>query len=110
MGRSQSWASWTDMKLTLLIKPEASHDISDAYAWYKSERPGLRKNFADAFEQACERVLFDPESFAAVVGFVRWVPLKRFPHGVYFLVEADRVVVLAVLHGRRSLKTLAERI
>ncbi len=33
MGRTQSWASWTDMKLTLLIKPEASHDISDAYAW-----------------------------------------------------------------------------
>ena len=52
MGRTQSWASWTDMKLTLLIKPEASHDISDAYAWYKSERPGLGKNFAEAFEQA----------------------------------------------------------
>ena len=98
------------MKHSLLIKPEASRDISDAYAWYESERQGLGRNFADAFEKACERVLFDPESFATVVGFIRWVPLKRFPHGVYFLVEVDRVVVLAVLHGRRSLKTLAERI
>lgn len=98
------------MSHSLLIKPEARRDISDACAWYESERPGLGKAFAEAFERACERVLFDPESFAAVLGSIRWIPLKRFPLGVFFQVEADRVVILAVLHGRRSWQTLAERL
>jgi len=62
------------MKHTLLIKPEASHDISDAYAWYESERPGLGKNFADAFEQAsnvcCSIPNHSPPSWDSFDGFL----------------------------------------
>jgi plasmid stabilization system protein ParE len=43
-----------------------------------------------------------PEMFARVHGDVRRVIVSRFPYAVFYQVEADRIVVLAVLHTARD--------
>lgn len=43
-----------------------------------------------------------PELFARVHGNVRRVIVSRFPYAVFYQVEADRIVVLAVLHTARD--------
>jgi plasmid stabilization system protein ParE len=42
------------------------------------------------------------EMFARVHGDVRRVIVSRFPYAVFYQVEADRIVVLAVLHTARG--------
>jgi hypothetical protein len=33
---------------------------------------------------------------------IRRVPVRRFPYCVFYRVEPDRIVVLAIFHGRRN--------
>jgi plasmid stabilization system protein ParE len=47
-------------------------------------------------------VLESPAQFPEVEPGIRRALARRFPFAVYFLDEADAVVVLAVLHVRRS--------
>jgi plasmid stabilization system protein ParE len=42
-----------------------------------------------------------PLLFAESYRGIRRVPVRRFPYVVYYRVEGDDTVVLAVLHGRR---------
>jgi toxin ParE1/3/4 len=51
-----------------------------------------------------------PQRFPAVLRSIRRVALKRFPYGVYFEVQDDRIVVLAVYHFKRSPDGRASRI
>jgi plasmid stabilization system protein ParE len=46
-----------------------------------------------------------PEMFARVHGNVRRVIVSRFPYAVFYKVEADWIVVLAVLHTARDPKS-----
>jgi plasmid stabilization system protein ParE len=34
---------------------------------------------------------------------------RRFPYGLFYVVEAERIVVLAVFHGRRDPKAVRRR-
>ena len=43
-----------------------------------------------------------PEMYAAAFRGVRPAKLRRFPYVVYYRVLADRIEVLAVLHGSRD--------
>jgi plasmid stabilization system protein ParE len=46
-----------------------------------------------------------PEMFARVHGDVRRVIVSRFPYAVFYKIEADWIVVLAVLHTARDPKS-----
>jgi toxin ParE1/3/4 len=48
-----------------------------------------------------ERMQAQPLSYPAVVGAIRRVILQRFPYAIYFRIETDEIVVLAV-HGRQD--------
>jgi plasmid stabilization system protein ParE len=58
-------------------------------------------NLGDALE-VLERIESMPEIYGVVWQDVRAARLKRFRHVVYYVVFADRVEVLAVLHGARD--------
>jgi len=42
-----------------------------------------------------------PRAYQVIEGEVRRALLRRFPFSVYYIVESDVVVVLAVLHFRK---------
>lgn len=65
--------------------------------------------FARAFADAIERMQAQPLSYPAVVGSIRRVILQRFPYAIYFRVETDEIVVLAV-HSRQDPGRWRERI
>jgi plasmid stabilization system protein ParE len=52
------------------------------------------------------RVVFRPAARAefdgAALGEIRCVRARRFPYSVFYRVEGDQIVVLAVFHARRD--------
>lgn len=48
------------------------------------------------------RAAEQPLHYARVRGEVRRVNASRFPYSVYYLAEAERLVVLSVFHGSRD--------
>jgi plasmid stabilization system protein ParE len=90
------------MSLPLVFRPEARDEIDEAYAWYERQRPGLGEGFLSAVREVLDRIQGTPEAYAQVYRDVRCGLTRRFPYGVFYRVEADRIVVLAVYHSRRD--------
>jgi hypothetical protein len=72
----------------LTVRPEAELDALDAGAWYEGERAGLGTEFLGELRATFSRIEDGPERFPVVFRHVRRAILRRFPFGVFFIVEA----------------------
>jgi plasmid stabilization system protein ParE len=57
--------------------------------------------FLVALEEAVEKVLANPEAFQLVSGETRHKLIRRFPYSLLYVIEPDRIRVLAVAHQKR---------
>ena len=90
------------MRMTLVFRSEASAEVQEAYDWYEAQRKGLGTEFRDELQETLDRILVNPNQYPAVHRNVRRALMRRFPYGVFYVVEAQRTVVLAVFHARRD--------
>ena len=90
------------MKLPLRLHPGVYKDVDDAWLWYEQQRAGLGNRFLAAIEQVFNRVQRVPLMHEVVYKDVRLALARRFPYGVYFRVQPDRIDVIAVDHNRRN--------
>lgn len=90
------------MTVSLVIRPEAEVDLERAYRWYESQSPGLGSRFLNSVDSALSLVQDNPLLFPEIYKHVRRALLRRFPYGVFYLSEDERIVILAVLHARRD--------
>lgn len=90
------------MSYTVVVHPFARLDILDAVVWYEEQRLGLGLEMSDQVDAAIGRAADTPLAFALIEGKVRRVLCRRFPYAVFFEVDGDRLVVLAVTHVRRD--------
>lgn len=82
------------------FRPEAEEEALATCRFYEGRRQGLGKEFAAAVDEAIRRLTANPLSFPRVHGEVRRAVLRRFPYAVYFRIQRQDIVVLAV-HGRQ---------
>ena len=87
------------------IRKEAKGDIADAYTWYEEKREGLGANFILCVEEAVARISRNPQIYPTVYQSIRRAFVKRFPFGIFYLETETNIVVLAVMHARKSPKT-----
>ena len=76
--------------------------MEEASAWYEGQREGLGKEFLVAVGEALEKIAKHPDFGILVHPRLRRANLRRFPYGVFYFVEQQRIVVVGVLHGRRA--------
>ena len=86
----------------LVSEPRADLDIEAAFHWYENEQPGLGLAFLDELRATYDRIINGPLGYQELRSRIRRGLVKRFPYAVYFFVEVDVVVVLAVLHASRD--------
>ena len=90
----------------VVFRPEAERELADAYAWYEEQRPGLGEEFLACVEAALAQARRNPRLYQPVHRNVRRVLTRRFPYGIFYLVEEQRLVIVAVFHGRRDPRSL----
>ena len=90
------------MSFSVVFRRIAKREFDDAISWYQDRHEGLGREFSVAVEQQLERIALLPYQFACVRGDVRRAVLQRFPYSIHFIVEDDRIVVLAIFHARRA--------
>jgi toxin ParE1/3/4 len=88
--------------LVVAVEPEAALELADAIAWYESRRRGLGLEFARVVRAGFAALERTPELGPVVHNQIRQVVLRRFPYALYYVVEPDRIAVLAVFHTRRN--------
>ena len=90
------------MTRRLVLRPAAEDEVRDAHDWYEQRRVGLGAEFIACIDSASEWIVRSPEEHPVVHRDVRRFLVRRFPYGVFYLIESDAIVVLAVFHGRRD--------
>jgi plasmid stabilization system protein ParE len=86
----------------LILRSEAEQDIKEAYEWYERQRENLGRAFVSEVESKLETIEDNPDLYAKVYQNVRRALCRRFPHSIYFFKAGKDVVIIGVLHQRRS--------
>jgi plasmid stabilization system protein ParE len=90
------------MSLPVVLRPEASEDAEEARDYLEARRAGLGQVFLDRLNDTLARIGAMPQLYGVAWQNVRAARLRRFAYVVYYRVHADRVEVLAVMHGGRD--------
>ncbi len=90
------------MDYELIIRPEAKADLLDAFRWYQEQRQGLGHDFKLCVEEVISKMQRNPFVHKKIFQNVRRSVTKRFPFGVFYTVEDEKIIILAVLHARRD--------
>lgn len=88
------------MTRRVTFRPEAEAETLETRDWYEGRRPGLGAEFRATLDQTIERIAANPMQFRLVRGETRRAILDRFPYAVYFRLDDNDIVVLAI-HGRQ---------
>lgn len=88
----------------VVLREHAKQDIRDTMQCYERARAGLGFDFASAVEGALTRVEAGAESFPKIHGEIRRCLIRRpfRSYGIFFTVEVESLVVIAILHLRTN--------
>jgi toxin ParE1/3/4 len=86
----------------LISEPSVDLDVEAAFEWYEKEQAGLGVEFLDELRATYNRIVEGPLKYQELRGSIRHALVRRFPYAVYFAVNGDLVVVVAVLHASRD--------
>ena len=81
--------------------PEAQNEFVSASRFYEDQRQGLGLDFALTVQRTYERLPESPASGAPFGRRLRRVLVPKFPYGLVYRVEADRIYIIAVMHLHR---------
>lgn len=98
------------MNRQLQFTSEAEADVSSAYSYYEDCLKGLGSDFILCLEESLERMSRNPEMYPIAYKGLRRALIKRYPFGVFYLVESEAVVVIAVMHCSRNPDSWKKRI
>ena len=98
------------MKYRIIIRPVAEDDLREAFLWYEDRRKGLGFDFLLQVDAGLRFIKRFPEIFRPEYKGTRKHIIKRFPYKIIYLVEKQKIIILAAIHGKRHSDLIAERL
>ena len=85
----------------ITILPSAREDIADGFDFYERQTEGLGSYFMETLFSEINTLRVYAGIHATAFGYYRLLS-RRFPYAVYYSIEAETVLVKAVLDCRRD--------
>lgn len=80
---------------------EADDEFREAARYYETEAAGVGVAFIAALHKAVSEILEFPFATPFVRGSVRKKVLRHFSYNIFYAVEADTIIIVAVAHQRK---------
>jgi plasmid stabilization system protein ParE len=80
---------------------EAEEEMNEAAQFYEGRSRGLGQDLLDDVQHTIESILAFPESGPLISENLRRRILRRFPFGLLYAIESERIVIVAVAHLKR---------
>jgi len=93
---------------TIRFVPQVEADLAQGYAWYEFKSAGLGEDFLRAFFASASEISDHPRAWPSVHGAFRRRLLRRFPYGVYFIVDDESVFVFGVFPCARDPRAIQD--
>jgi len=97
------------VRYKLIIRSEAENDLKEAFSWYEGRREGLGHEFLSQVKAGLTSIEKNPKTFPQEYKETRKCLIKRFPYKIIYIIEKSKVVVLAIVHHRRSPDLIMKR-
>ena len=82
--------------------PEALEEYRQAALWYAQREPEIALRFIASVEDAISRVLDAPTRWRVIDEDVRRCLIRVFPYAVLYTIEADFLLIVAIMHCSRE--------
>ena len=90
------------MKYRIIVRPEVENDLKEAFSWYEDKRQGLGHDFLLQIDAGLSFIQRNPKIYPPEYKETRKHLTKRFPYKIIYLVEKENIIILAVIHSKRS--------
>lgn len=98
------------MNYTIQYLPSVERDVHDTYDWYEEQHTGLGEDFLLSSDAVISSIERNPFTYQVVFKSVRRANTRRFPFGIFYIVEGNIVTVIAITHLSRHPRTWRKRI
>ena len=98
------------MKYKLLVSEMANEDAIVIFDWYEDKLNGLGDRFIHELEVAKIDLLNTPLAFAKWNKGIRRMVMRKFPYKLFYKIYEDEIVIIAIIHARRSNRYLKRRL
>ena len=88
-------------RLRVVFHPLAAREIERQLAYYGDRNLSAKESLKEEIKSAIDRIQSAPERYEHTVVGARRFLLKRFPMSLIYVVEPDRIRVLALAHAKR---------
>lgn len=82
--------------------PQAVVELNQAIDYYEDIESGLGYEFAAEVYAAIQRAVAFPKAWTIFDGDIRRSFVKRFPYGILYSLEQDRLFIIAVMNLHRE--------
>jgi plasmid stabilization system protein ParE len=91
------------MAYSIFYFDEVENDILEARNWYKASNEKLETRFLIAIENTIKRILEFPKAYGVRYKNIRIAHPPIFPYSIHFYIDdlQNRIVIIAIVHGRR---------
>ena len=87
----------------IIVRAEAESEVRQAFDWYEQQSAGLGFGFLRAIDACLSGVTRNPFAYTVVkVPNVRRAVVRRFPYVLFYLVDDDAIVIVAVFNAKRQ--------
>lgn len=98
------------MTIVVEFLPPAKQEMLSAAAYYDEQSPGLGKDFLIEVRRVTDSIAQTPDIGRKLDSATRRRIIRSFPFAVLYRVDADLILVVAVMHLRRRPNYWRERI
>ena len=90
---------------------EVKFDIQEAKFWYKDQKAGLEKRFAQEIKKTLVRIQNNPKGYEIKYKDIRSAFTDVFPYAIHFFIDDEhkRIVIIAIVHQYRNPKLQQSR-
>ena len=89
------------MTRILEIHPAAQEEAEAAARYYGTQNTSAAAAFAEELDFAVSELERAPGSYPVHIRGTRRILLEHFPYGVVYRFDDNRIVIIAVAHGKR---------
>lgn len=79
--------------------------MAESYFWYENKVTGLGTDFLDSVDASLTIIREHPNLYPKIYKQVRRAIISRFPFAIFYILETDRILILAILHAHGDPKT-----
>jgi len=80
---------------------EANAELDEVVGYYEKQSPGLGLDLRKEVEAAVQKIRVAPLRWSLYSKRTRRFLIRRFPYLIIFRELADKILIIAVAHGRR---------